>query len=154
MPRLRSTRIVSQEEGPRVPGPNPRDTKPGQRFPGSGRQKGRANYTTRLTREAIIEGLSICGGKDGLVGFVVKAIKKDIRNGVTMLGMVTPRQVDAHVTHTEIAFQTVAELDADLVKNGLPKSSEIFRLDFKGTQPIEEGQPQATSPEDEKAGDA
>jgi hypothetical protein len=91
-----------------------------------------------MSREAIIEGLCAYGengkGKNGMVGFVLAAIRKDIRNGVTMLGMITPKAIDAHITRAEINYTSVAELDQDLIKHGLPPSAEIFRLDFKGTR--------------------
>jgi hypothetical protein len=104
---------------------------------GGGRAKGKPNHTTRLAREAIVEGLSLYGengkGKNGMVGFVLAAIRKDIRNGVSMLGMICPKQVDAVITRTDVVYKTIAELDSDLAKRGLPGSQEIFKLEYKTT---------------------
>jgi hypothetical protein len=125
-----------------------RATKRGERYPGSGRKKGQANTLTRFSRDAIIEGLSRYGsdgkGKDGLVGFVLAAVRKDIRNGVTMLGTITPKQLEATVNKTEIKYQSIAEVDADLARHGLPPTREIFQIDFVGTPAPDEaaGEPE------------
>ncbi len=99
------------------------------------------NYSTRLAREAIVEALCAYGqdgkGKNAMVGFCLAAIKADIRNGVTMLNMITPKQVDAVITRTDITYRTLAELDADLASHGLPTSQEVFKLDYKGSTAID-----------------
>ena len=104
--------------------------------PARGRAKGQTNYTTRLSREAIVEALCAYGsdgkGKDAMVGFCLAAIRKDIRNGVTMLAMITPKQVDATITRTDVVYRTLADLDSNLATLGLPTSSEIFKLDYAG----------------------
>jgi hypothetical protein len=104
-------------------------------------RKGKPNYTTRLSREAIVEALCLYGengkGKNAMVGFCLAAIRKDIRNGVTMLSMITPKQVDAVITRTDITYRTLAELDADLASHGLPTSQEVFKLDYKGSAAID-----------------
>ena len=138
MPRLRpSVRAPSEHENPLVPRPRVQDTKPGERFPGSGRQKGRANYVTRSTREAILEGLTIAGnsmGREGIVSYVVAAAKADFRHGIALLSMVTPRHFNADVTiHNEPVITTIEQLDAELAKEGLPPSGEIFKVDYKGS---------------------
>jgi hypothetical protein len=97
-----------------------------------GRPKGVPNQISRLTREAIFEGLSRCGGREGMVGFVIKATTENIRNGVAMLNMITPRIVDAVVTHNDMIFKSLAEVDTALAARGLPTSQEIFKLDYKG----------------------
>jgi hypothetical protein len=98
----------------------------------NGRTRGQPNNISRLTREAIFEGLSRCGGREGMVGFVIKATNENIKNGVAMLNMITPRIVDAIVTHNDMIFKTLAEVDTELAARGLPTSQEIFKLDFKG----------------------
>lgn len=107
----------------------------------NGRAKGTPNYTTRLSREAIVEALCAYGengkGKNAMVGFCLAAIRKDIRNGVTMLQMITPKQVDATITRTDVTYRTLAELDADLRSHGLPTSQEVFKLDYKGSTAID-----------------
>ena len=67
-----------------------------------------------------------------MVGFCLAAIRKDIRNGVTMLAMITPKQVDATITRTDVVYRTLADLDSNLATLGLPTSSEIFKLDYAG----------------------
>jgi hypothetical protein len=109
--------------------------------PARGRAKGQPNYTTRLSREAITEALCAYGsdgrGKDGMVGFCLAAIRKDIRNGVTMLNMITPRHVDATITRTDVIYKTIAQLDQDLAQAGLPTSGEVFQIDYKGTSVLD-----------------
>ena len=101
-----------------------------------GRAKGTPNYTTRLSREAIVEALCAYGedgkGKNAMVGFCLAAIRKDIRNGIIMLQMITPKQVDATITRTDVVYRTLADLDSNLATLGLPTSSEIFKLDYAG----------------------
>jgi hypothetical protein len=138
MPRLRpSVRAPSEEENLPVHRPAVRDTKPGEKFPGSGRQKGRANYVTRSTREAILEGLTTAGnsmGREGIVSYVVAAAKADFRHGIALLSMVTPRHLNADVTiRNEPVITTIEQLDAELAKAGLPPSRDIFKIDYKGT---------------------
>jgi hypothetical protein len=99
--------------------------------PHGGRLKGQPNNISRLTREAIFEGLSRCGGREGMVGFVIRATEDNIKNGVAMLNMITPRIVDAVVTHNDMIFQSLAEVDTALAARGLPTSQEIFKLDYK-----------------------
>jgi hypothetical protein len=111
-----------------------------RRGPG-GRPKGQINYTTRLSREAIVEALCAYGedgkGKNAMVGFCLAAIRKDIRNGVTMLNMITPKQVDAIITRTDITYRTIQDVDSALANHGLPSSQEIFKLDYHGSAAID-----------------
>ena len=51
--------------------------------------------------------------------------------------MITPKQVDAVITRTDITYRTLAELDADLRSHGLPTSQEVFKLDYKGSAAID-----------------
>jgi hypothetical protein len=50
-----------------------------------------------------------------------------------MLSLVCPKAIEANITKTEVNFTTIAELDADLQKAGLPPTREIFQLDYRGT---------------------
>lgn len=99
------------------------------------------NYSTRLSREAIVEALCAYGedgqGKNAMVGFCLAAIRKDIRNGVTMLNMITPKQVDAIITRTDITYRTIQDVDTALANHGLPTSQEIFKLDYHGSAAID-----------------
>ena len=106
-----------------------------------GRKKGTPNYTTKFAREAIIEGLAAIGedgnGLNGLTGFVVRAARADIKYGVQMLGMITPKQVDAVINHDPIEYKTVEDIERDLAARGLPPMREIFQIDFIGS-PVED----------------
>jgi hypothetical protein len=137
MPKLRSASLPSEPESPPPNRRAVRDIKRGERWPGSGRKKGRANYVTRSTREAILEGLTIAGnsmGRQGIVSYVVAAAKADFRHGIALLSMVTPRHLNADVTiRNEPVITTIAQLNAELAKAGLPPSGEIFKIDFKGS---------------------
>jgi hypothetical protein len=103
----------------------------------NGRPKGVPNQISRLTREAIFEGLSRCGGREGMVGFVIRATEDNLKNGVAMLNMITPRIVDAMITRTDVIFRSIADVDTELAKHGLPTSQEIFKLDFKGSTVVD-----------------
>ena len=100
-----------------------------------GRKRGTPNHTTKFAREAIIEGLATIGedgnGLNGLTGFVVRAARADIKYGVQMLGMVTPKQVDAVINHDPIEYKTVEDID-----RGLPPMREIFQIEWGS--PVEE----------------
>jgi hypothetical protein len=102
-----------------------------------GRKKGTVNLTTKISREAIIEGLAAIGedghGLNGLTGFVIRAARADVRYGVQMLGFVTPKQVDAVISHQTVKYDTVEEIEAELARLGLPPMKEIFHVDFVGT---------------------
>ena len=58
-----------------------------------------------------------------------------------MMALVCPKAIEASIRHEEQVLLSVEDLDRSLVQAGLPKSQEIFRLDYKGT-PIdaEEGE--------------
>ena len=69
-------------------------------------------------------------GTDGIAGLVYAAVKADIRNAIPLLSVVTPKQLHAEVMRTNIEIKTVADLDAELQRQGLPATREIFALDF------------------------
>jgi hypothetical protein len=107
-----------------------------------GRKKGTPNYTTKFAREAIIEGLSAIGedgqGLNGLTGFVIRAARADIKYGVQMLGMVTPKQIDAVINHDPVEYKTIEDIERDLAARGLPPMREIFQIDWGS--PVEEAE--------------
>ena len=107
----------------------------------NGKRKAPINYSTRLSREAIVEALCAYGedgkGKNAMVGFCLASICYDIRNGVTMLNMITPKQVDAIITRTDITYRTIQDVDSALANHGLPSSQEIFKLDYHGSAAID-----------------
>jgi phage gp37-like protein len=56
------------------------------------------------------------------------------------LQLITPRQLHAEVMRTNIEIKTIAELDAELQRQGLPKTAEIFPLSFASSaddEPVE-----------------
>jgi hypothetical protein len=122
-----------------------------------GRKKGTVDITTKISRDAIIEGLAAIGedghGLNGLTGFVIRAARADIRYGVQMLGFVTPKQVDAVISHQPVRYQTVEEIDAELARVGLPPMKDIFQVDFVGTSVPDEvagaSEPEILPPERE-----
>ncbi len=69
-------------------------------------------------------------GPRGIVSYVTKAALADFRNGIQLLNMITPRSADLHVTHAA-APVTIEELDAELERQGLPRTAEIFPLSFR-----------------------
>jgi hypothetical protein len=106
----------------------------GKRQKHGGRTKGRANLITRSVRESIIEGLSRAGGggPEGVVNYVRRVALEDSRLGVAMLSLVAPRQAHVEVVRNEQMLVTIEDLNASLIKAGLPTSREIFALDFCG----------------------
>jgi hypothetical protein len=94
-------------------------------------------------KESIRLGLEAAGnelGNAGVVSLVRVMALQDYRLAAALIGMITPRAVEASITTTEFRFQAVAELDADLQKAGLPPSRELFLPDWRGT----------TAPEDDE----
>ena len=77
---------------------------------------------------------------DGLSAFVYKCAEQNLELGAKLLMAITPRAVDAVVTHRDVAYKTLAELDQDLAAHGLPTSREVFRLDYAGDPAIEEAE--------------
>src|SRR6478735_4463608 len=124
-----------------------------------GRKKGTVNVATKISRDAIIEGLAAIGedghGLNGLTGFVIRAARADVRYGVQMLGFVTPKQVDAVISHQTIKYETVEEIEAELARLGLPPMKDIFQVDFVGTAVPDEAvgasEPEILPPERESA---
>jgi len=124
-----------------------------------GREKGVPNVVTRDSREAIVQALNAYGrdgkGKDGMVGFCLRLLDENVENGLTLLQLITPRQLHAEVTrHSDVVYRTIGELDCELQKRGLPSSAEIFRLDFKGSEPAEEAEIVESQPDPTYLNDA
>jgi hypothetical protein len=95
------------------------------------------------TRREILSGIAMHGsdgkGTGGIAGAVYAACAENLRNAVSLLCAITPKMVEANITKTEVHFTSVAELDQDLAKAGLPPTREIFALDYRG-DPAESAQ--------------
>ena len=100
-----------------------------------GRLRGVANVVTTDCRKEIIRGLAAYGldgeGTDGIAGLVYAAVKADIRNAIPLLSVVTPKQLHAEVMRTNIEIKTIADLDAELERQGLPLTREIFQVQYR-----------------------
>lgn len=77
----------------------PTTTKPRPKPPaaGKGRVAGVPNRTTRVLKEAILEAAEAVGengkGKDGLVGYLKRVARKDVKAFSALLGKVLPMTV-------------------------------------------------------------
>lgn len=71
--------------------------KKGQSGNPNGRHKGQPNKSTQLLKDAILQAAEIVGrdgkGKDGLVGYLVRVAKEDVKAFSSLLGKVLPTQI-------------------------------------------------------------
>ena len=80
----------------------------GDGTPGPGRPKGMPNKTTTLLKDAIIQAATQAGGKDGLVGYLVKQAEENPNAFMPLLGKVLPMQISGEdggpvqITHIEL----------------------------------------------------
>jgi len=72
-----------------------------------------------------------------MADLVTKIALQDHRLAVAMMALVCPKAIDAVVRH-EPVLVTVEDLDRSLAAAGLPTSSEVFKLDFRGPDPVED----------------
>jgi hypothetical protein len=115
-----------------------------------GREKGQQNILPRTTREAIREGLEAAGntmGPSGIVTYVTQAALADFKFGCALLNMITPKTAHLDITRHDHTFVSISDLDAELHRQGLPASSEIFKLDYAGT-PVEDDTAEVVGTED------
>jgi hypothetical protein len=119
-----------------------------------GRPKGGANHFSKYSQAVILEALETFGrdgrGKDGIIGFIHRALHEDVRHGVSLLLGITPKLLEANIIRkTEVSFQSVEDLDRDLAAHGLPPTREIFALDYHGDKNVNvlEVAPEATKDE-------
>lgn len=79
---------------------------------GIGRKKGVPNKTTRVLREALVIAAETVGengnGKDGLVGYLTRVARKDMKSFCSMLGRAMPLQV---IGDPENPLQTVTRIE-------------------------------------------
>ena len=134
MPRLRIPRASQVENSPDQHVGDAGRFRTGKPKTG-GRLRGVANVVTTDCRKEILRGLAAYGldgeGTDGIAGLVYAAVKADIRNAIPLLSVVTPKQLHAEVMRTNIEIKTIAELDAELERQGLPRTAEIFPLSYR-----------------------
>jgi hypothetical protein len=123
--------------------PTPGRARPGNRNLGrmmekghpklGGRRRGSVNKITKNTKDAILTALAEIGdeeGQGGLVGFIKQAVRKDIRHGVHLLAVISPKLVDVDVSvEKTVRYKTLQEIEADFAKRGI-KVPEIFRIEY------------------------
>ena len=104
---------------------NPSHFKPGRGKTG-GRQAGVRNRTTRLLKECVLLAAELEGsdgeGKDGLIGFLRRIAKDDLRTFAMLLGRVLPLQVETRTDideHDLVAYKTVEEVRRELEESGI-----------------------------------
>ena len=76
-------------------------------------------------------------GPRGIVSYVTQAALADFKNGIQLLSMITPRSADLHVTHAA-APVTIEELDEQLAQLNLPPMRELYAVDYRGSDPVED----------------
>ena len=79
---------------------------------------------------------NVCEG--GVAGLVFAVVKDNLRNAIPLLSIVTPRQLTADIHKTEVQITSLADLDGELAKMGLPSSRELFarpafEIDYRGS---------------------
>ena len=97
-----------------------------------GRPPGATNLMTREVREAIIIAFSELGedlrGKGGLVGFIKRIGRTDLKTSANLLCATMPRQVTIK-EKKEIVYQSADEVRAELKRAGIPVDS-LFQLEY------------------------
>jgi hypothetical protein len=107
-----------------------------------GRRKGKANKINVDTHRAILQAPDQVGRdisktvvRDGLVAFIIAAVKQDLGRGIKLIQSITPRMLDVTVEKTStIRYRTIEEVQEDLEKRGIKSFGEIFRIDYVGDQ--------------------
>src|SRR5262249_34135171 len=92
---------------------------------GRGRPQGAKAKYPRILKEAILIAAELEGsdgkGKDQLVGFLRRVIKKDIRVFAYLLGRTIPYQVEGRLdVKQEVIYRSVDEVRAELMSRGIP----------------------------------
>jgi hypothetical protein len=139
-----TTKIVAEKIAKRlargIRGPQPGQKRQGNYRRGhqkvGGRQRGVENALPALVKEAILQAFTELGsdnrGEGGLVGFIKRIGKKDLKTAGMLLRAILPLQVN---TKVDVApYRTLEEIDADLRAMGVRPLREIFEIDYVGTQ--------------------
>jgi hypothetical protein len=81
------------------------------------------------------------------IGFCFRLLQEDVSNGLTFLSMLTPKAIEAAVSHaSKVEYQSVADVDRELAKLGVRSLRDIFEVDFVGT-PVPDEAVGASEPE-------
>jgi hypothetical protein len=96
-----------------------------------------SNHIPRYSQAVILEALHTFGedgrGRNGIIGLIHRAIREDVKHAIHLLVAITPKLLEHNITRTEVHFTTIEQLDAELAKQGLPPTQQIFAVDFRGT---------------------
>jgi hypothetical protein len=147
MPRLRERILPESADASsqlrQVINPPKQGAAKGKRL--GGRPKGGANLINKYSQAVILEALETFGedgrGRNGIIGLIHRAVREDVKHAISLLIAITPKLLEHNITKkTEVTFQTIAELDADLRAHGLPESKEIFAISYKNSGPSDDEQ--------------
>lgn len=75
--------------------PAPKKFRVGDGTPGPGRKKGIPNKNTLLLKDAIMAAATQAGGKEGLIGYLVKQANGNPAAFMSLLGKVLPTQIES-----------------------------------------------------------
>ena len=100
-----------------------------------GRPRGQGNLISADTRRDILRGIAAhgCDGKGtgGIAGAVYAACADNLRNAVSLLTAIVPKEASVNVTRTtEVQYTSIQELDDELRRLGLPPVGEVFKLSY------------------------
>ena len=106
-----------------------------------GREKGTPNKMTRLLKEAIPEALERLGsdgkGKDGIVGFLMVAARKETAAYLRLLDRLLPYQITGHDGEAmKIKYTNKVEIVARLKERGLPVPESLLANDISEERPM------------------
>ena len=139
-----TTKIVAEKIAKRlargIRGPQPGQKRQGNYRRGhkkvGGRQRGVGNALPVLVKECILRAFTELGsdnrGEEGLVGFIKRIGRKDLKTAGMLLRAILPLELN---TKVDVApYRTVEQIDADLRARGARPLREIFEIDYRGTQ--------------------
>ena len=97
-----------------------------------GRKKGTPNAVTRDARQAILDGLSECGGPEGLKGFVKKVARENISTAAMLLRAVLPIDTKINVTkEVSVIYPSFEDLQREAELLGLPPETILDLNDYR-----------------------
>ena len=132
-----------------IPAPPPRTPgfKKGRKKTG-GRKPRIENRLPKLVKDAVLMAAEANGsdgkGKDGLLGFMLRAIDEDFRGFLMLLGRIMPMQVETRTDlKTEIVYRSVTEIRREMASRGIDMKAiaklieheaEMVDIDAVGTE--------------------